>query len=881
MARGYRRKRSYATRNRILVHLSQPGFPPPLANLHAFTQEGIGEATFSARTTVTKWLGRLERQGFVAGERRHVPGHRVRKIVYHLGEAGWPEARRIRRRLETDVVEVRPPGTAPVPMRVAHVPRFFPNLVDLTAAVSLVREGRLDLTGRSVTQVGSSSLLWGDALRTVDRLFGRAEELRTLDAWAGSPVPALAVVGPGGIGKSALVASWVMRRRPRAHAYWIDLDEGITPGFLLADIAAFLERVGRRSLSMHLAEQGAADVRFAARILSVELRGLSALFVFDNFQKAPSGTRRLLAGPFLEKAQGSPTKVVFVDRSLPEVVRWGRGRVPGMHVLRVGGLDLEASMALLRAKGLAADDETTAHIAESTRGHPLSLALAAQGGTAVRGEVQRYLDREVWRTLSEGERAALQAASVFRSSAPVAALRTFPGVTESALAGLHRKDLLQPTITECVVLHDLFRESVLGKLTENDRRRTHAHAARYFLRRLEAYERLEGLHHLIRAGQFSEAAEILESEASELLDSLCADGLAAVLSEFDPLNAEPTAASVLMEVHGDSLRIAGQLGSAEDRYRRATEFAERLGRLDRIPRLLRKIATMARTRNDSDRALGFLREARQRLESHPDDAELAEVLKETALLEEARGRFDEALALLNRAVDLATHVADPAPLARSLLVLGSIETGRGMPELGLQHKLEALRIAERAGNITEAARACISIGTSMWSMDRLEEALAYHERGLQLATLVGNLRLVAYAHLNRAAALIDLGRPDEVGDSLSEGRRIFELLEERDALAMLEISEGQLASLQGRWDDATRIWAGALETLRRVGSPGDLSNVLREIGRYYAAHGSTRQAHTLLREALEIARGLGNESLAREIEALLGAVRSDPHERGP
>lgn len=873
MARGYRRKRSYTTPQRILVHLATSPFPPQSASVADFTQEGIGASTHSARTTVTKWLSRLREQGFLEASREHVPGHRVRKTVYRLTPAGWERARSLRAQLEADVVRVETPENGGVLIRVADVPRLFPTLVGLTSAVSLVREGRLDLARRP-RPVDPASLLWGDGLRTVDRVFGRSAEIRTLDEWADSRSSALTVVGEGGIGKSTLVAAWVLRRRPRPYVFWLEAEGSMSPRSVLVDIARFLERLGRRGLVAHLAEGGRIEPQTAIRILAADLAGLPALFVFDNVHKAGAATRRLLLGPLLQGLEGLPAKVVAISRE-PESAStpWGRGsRRPAIGSLRVGGLDVDASMSFVRSKGLAADDATVRRIALSARGHPLLLGLAAQGGAAVSGDLRRYVDREVWRTLSEGERAVLEAAAVFRRAARVAALRGFPGVTESALAGLERKGLLRPTLTEGVVLHDEILDSVRRRMGQAERREAHLQAARYFRARLDAAERTEAIHHLVRAKAFTEAADMLESEGPGLVDPLHADALASILDEVDPQEVEGRVASRLAETHGDCLRVAGRLPEAEARYRLAVEASERGRQLERIPRLLRKIGAIARITNRYEKAAGLLAEARASLAVRPDRAELAEVLTETALVDRGLGRSEDAARVLDEAVGLATEASDPGSLARTLLTLASFSVARGEPARGLSEKLEALRIAEHAGDLTEATRACTSIGATLWELRRPEEALAYHEKALALATLVGNLRLIACASFHRAATLLDLGRPSDAREPLRRGRELFEILGERDALAALEVSEGHLANAEGRWSAAVRHWRRALQALHAAGTPLDVLHAAREIGDRYRDHGDSASARTHYAEALRIARDLGDRPVAEELERLLAAA---------
>src|SRR6266702_4327604 len=310
VARGYRRKRFYSTPNRILTHLSATAAHEPVT-LSVLTQEGIAASTHSGRTTATKWLARLEASALVVGERAHVPGHRVRKTVYRLSHEGWVEAMKLRARLKTDIVEVVAPTLDPTPMRVSDIPEIFPAYVNLTAVVSLIRRGRLDFTKLQGLGCGAvAPILWGDTLRRLGRVFGRSEESRSLDSWAASPSAVLVVTGIAGIGKSTLVASWLLRQRPRPYIYWFEIHDGTTR-------PAFLARLGRRGLTNLLREGGAHAQPVTMRVLDHDLKDLPILLVLDNFQRANPDLARFLRGPILELCQSNPTKVVMVSRTVP------------------------------------------------------------------------------------------------------------------------------------------------------------------------------------------------------------------------------------------------------------------------------------------------------------------------------------------------------------------------------------------------------------------------------------------------------------------------------------------------------------------------------------------------------------------------------------
>ena len=883
MASGYRRKRFYPTSQRILVHLSgTPGTYGPSV-LPTLTQEGIGSAIRSGRSTATKWALRMEASGLLRGERAHVPGHRVRKTVYRLTEAGWEEARRLRRLLDSHVVHVTAPGMGDVPMRVTEVPRLFPDLIDITSTVCLVREGRLDLRPLARDRKAAlPPLLWGETLRRTDRVFGRQDEVRSLAAWVVSRTPILAVVGLAGIGKSVLVASWIQRHRPRPFVFWTELEEGTTPTALLAEFAQFLARLGRRTLLGALAEDRLSDPAFLTRLLSHEFHELPVLAVLDNFHLASAAVAKLVSGPLLAACRATRVRAVLISRTVPAIASGSSGRRPARaHVLRIPGLDLESSVSLLRAKGLAADDVTAMRIAESARGHPMVLSLAAQTGSEVESATRRYLEKEIWAALSPAERQVLETSCAFRRFAPLEALKAIDGADDSVLASLESKNLIEPTLAEGYVVHDTIREYVRALSGEDRRRELHRIVARYFLNRADPRERIEGFYHLVQAGDLGEATERLAAEASSLVDSASARELASLFAGIDSSRLSPSAACVIAEVLGDGFRVSGHGKPAIQQYLHAIRAFENTNRGEHTPRVLLKIASIERNRNEYDKALGHLVEARARLLERPNPAQLAEVLKELALIERIQGEYLSSRANVNAAIDLATEASDAGVLSRALLLLGTMEGDGGSYARGLQHKQESLRIAERAGNLTETARACISMGATLWEMGRLEESLRYEERGLALARLVGNIRLMSYAMMNGGSILVDLGRYKEAEVFLQEAKTLFKFLEEKDALAMLLLTEGQWLLGMGREAAARRTWSSVIETLRSIGDPRDLIRALRWVGGALLDLGDRETGLPLLKEALEVARRTGVGPIVAELQMQLGAVDGDASSARP
>jgi len=713
----------------------------------------------------------------------------------------------------------------------------------------------------------------------VDRFIGRTGELKTLDAWWASESPVLFVTGLAGIGKSALVAAWIQGRQVRVPVYGFETRPSSTAAGLLADFGGFLAALGKPGLAAHLAQGVPLDLAFVSRLLGRDLADGRTLVVLDNADQASRDVTKLISGLFLRMSRDLRVKVVLLGRRLP---RWLDASTEGARepeILHLRGLDPGASMALLRSRGLGPDSSTAQEIVRTTRGHPLLLHLAASTGTGRGAAVQRYLEEEVWGSLSTTDRSVLQAASVFRRPVSEHILEEVAETDHPALESLTERNLLERTIAGGYLMHDLVRGFVTAQVSGARRRTLHARAAERLLRAADSRERWEGVYHLLEAGQSAEAAMLLDSEGSPLLDCVAAEDIASLVHGLTLDETQAGTYCVFAEVLGDSLRVRGHVGPALFQYGHARKLSEGARRFERVPRLLRKMAFLERCRNAYPKALGYLVESRARLLEMNNSAEMTEVLREMALAEQALGNLDQAARHLSEAVDLATESSDRAALSRTLLALGSLQLQQGHVDQGLESNLEGLRVAERSGNLTEVAHAHIVVGATLTGAGRGAESLRHYADGFETARLLGNLRLMAYATMNQTNALLQLHRYEEAGVTLRLAMDYFEILEEKDTLGFLKTYEGELELRLGHWSRATHAWQEGIADLRVHGSPADLALVLREVAGFYSEQDKRGESQSYLLEAREIAGRVGNRELLSKIESDLQILRSAPTQR--
>ena len=250
-------------------------------------------------------------------------------------------------------------------------------------------------------------------------LFGREEALGWLDAaYTDAGVGVLALVGFGGVGKSALVRHWVERRfraadrAPRFlgvsfYSQGTREQAGSSDQFLVQALETFGEReVGQMSAwdrGERLAELVAAEPTVLV------LDGLEPL----QYGPGPQDLEGRLKDPgvhaLLARLAARPgealclvsTRVVLADEDL---------RTPSLVQKSVEVLSSEAARELLRARGVRGDEGALGEAAEYLGRHPLALVLAAEYlHTFANGDVTRLHEIDL---LSEKTKEGRHAKSV-------------------------------------------------------------------------------------------------------------------------------------------------------------------------------------------------------------------------------------------------------------------------------------------------------------------------------------------------------------------------------------------------------------------------------------------------------------------------------------
>ncbi|HEY8472880.1 MAG TPA: BTAD domain-containing putative transcriptional regulator [Natronosporangium sp.] len=632
---------------------------------------------------------------------------------------------------------------------------------------------------------------------------GRTDELSQLDkvliGAAGGPIPAVAIVGTAGVGKTTLAVHWAHRLRDRFPdgQLYIDL-QGYAPVPPLRPIDALGQFI--RALGVP-PERVPADPQEAAGLYRTLLAERRVLVVLDN-ARAPDQVRPLLPG-----SPGCLAVVTSRDRLDGLVAR------DGAYRLRLDVLPPDEAAVLLRRaidEDGQADQAGIAELARLCAYLPLALQIAAAhlagrpvdvaghvrrlraggelAGLAVAGDEQTAVRGAFdfsYASLPADCQRMFRLLGVFPGTElPVAAAASMAGVAEpladQLLEQLAAAHLVYEPAPGRYACHDLLRHYA-AELAEPDPDRPAS------LRRLGEWY----------LSTVDRAARLLYPELTRL-------------------PAEPTAAPADPDWTDPADALAWLDTERANLVRFVQHTAEHGPRplAYRLADGLRGYFHIARHVTDSE---AVSRAGAAAAAAEPDRFGQAASQLGLADFHRQQHHYPAAGEHYRRAAALAEQAGWPACQAAALAQLGALYGETGQLATEVEHLTRALAIYQRIGH-REGEAACLgNLGVACFELGRLPEAAEYYTRALALDRAQGSRLGQAYTLNGLGEAYLELDRLDRARDCLTEGlalfRQIGSPIGESQSLAIL----AEVHCRGGDYQRARRLAEQALAVLRSTG----------------------------------------------------------------
>jgi len=212
-------------------------------------------------------------------------------------------------------------------------------------------------------------------------------------------------------------------------------------------------------------------------------------------------------------------------------------------------------------------------------------------------------------------------------------------------------------------------------------------------------------------------------------------------------------------------------------------------------------------------------------------------------------RFSDAFDRLQRAVTAARKPSIPTwQLRETLTSLAFTHLNAGHVDTALSLLEEALDIDRRSTVSLRRARHLYHYGMALTQAERPTDAERMLTTALQVNREHGNEARSAYLEQALADVDIQLGRWSTAANRLETAQQVHKRNTSRDGLAEALRSRGDLAAAQGHWTDAIRSTSQALAIWRQLGSQVKIARALARLARAYQATGEDHTAQTCQRE---------------------------------
>jgi CHAT domain-containing protein/tetratricopeptide (TPR) repeat protein len=304
---------------------------------------------------------------------------------------------------------------------------------------------------------------------------------------------------------------------------------------------------------------------------------------------------------------------------------------------------------------------------------------------------------------------------------------------------------------------------------------------------------------------------------------------------------------------------------ALEEYRQAMDLWTRLGNASGMGKTLLEIALVQHGLHQDQAAQDLLQRAIPLLHQAEEGGREATALTALGDICVARGEIGEALRYFTDALALSRKAGDSRAEASVLYNLSSVQRLRGELQQALGGFEHALAINRRSGEQAGQLHTLYALGSVYFDLGDLDKAREEYEEALKLgqtleglasrrARLLNNIGLVFYRQDQREVAVGYFRRALAFSQELKDS----------DGIAAAFHNLGVAEVALGRPREGLEALRQAL-ALRQGGDPYPWAHTLRELGTAYDSLGELKEAGSYFQESLELGKRVGSPGQVAEI----------------
>lgn len=676
--------------------------------------------------------------------------------------------------------------------------------------------------------------------RRVQHFQGRESEIAgVLEAL--QPGRVVTLVGPGGMGKSAIAAQVVWQLAPADEP-----PETFPDGIVFH---TFYDRPQADAALEHLAASyGVSEQGRPQDVARRALAGKRALVVLDGAEEADD----LRA-------------VLDVCGSCGVLVSSRRRQDAPDAMVEVGVLPPDKAVDLLQAwaGAMAADEAAAAEICALAGYLPLAVTVAGQYMREQKEPAEEYLD---W--LQSTPLAALDHGDRRERSVPLLLDRSLVQVSETArraqaVAGIlalapFPRDLLaaaldmEPDATRGP-LGELVDYGLLQRVEEGWQV-SHVLVLTYAARRQPASDEL--LQHLVDyfgdiwRGSAQDNDEgrarmpALRPHVMAVLEALQAQAM------WDEVSALSWTVQGYLDMLGfwtDRLLVANAALAAARALPDEAEEAKWLGTL----------GIVYVDQGDWQRAIEMQEQSLEVFERLGDMRGMAQAYGNLGIVYHHQGQWARAVEMHKKDLKISKQLGDTYSMAQTYNNLGLVYTDQGRWAQAVEMYEKDLEIGEQLGDIYGMAQTYNNLGLVYVGQGQWKRAVEMYERSLELKKSLGDVHGMSQTYNNLGVVYHKHGHQARAVEMYEKDLEISERLGDNHSMAQTYNNLGIVYAGQGEWQRALEMYEKSLEIMQRLGSLQGCAQVYGNLGLLYEQQRQLGRAKAYTQKALEIYERLG------------------------
>jgi len=269
---------NFTAKEKVLVHLldyygKEEGYALPVE----LTQEGIADRLDLKQNTVSYAVRKLVEGGLLREETRRIKNKKQKRKAYFLTEKGFKKGKETRENIADTEVEILPEKDKRS-IKIGEINAYFQTNLSLLEIVQRVEnDGSFESKKEDGDQSFEAHL--DDLPTPKGKSHPKYDELQKV--WEkGNDL--ISIIGGEGTGKTTLLSKLIENLKENNNVFYFNVRNWHDSMHLCSDLAEFLEKCGKHTLSSYLKSADKLDTQERLNRFLTDIEDLKTVFIFDD-----------------------------------------------------------------------------------------------------------------------------------------------------------------------------------------------------------------------------------------------------------------------------------------------------------------------------------------------------------------------------------------------------------------------------------------------------------------------------------------------------------------------------------------------------------------------------------------------------------------------